>query len=62
MFFERDLHVSSEAADLAHSLAKPILETHKLDLHDFFDATLTCNQTTRCSDFDQLQELLTAEK
>lgn len=60
--FERDVHTASEAADLARPLAEFILEAHQLDLNEFFNATLTHDEINRCSDFDQLQELLTAEK
>jgi len=60
--FERDLDTASEAADLARPLAEFIFEAHKLDLNQFFNATLTHDETNRCSDFDHLQELLTAEK
>lgn len=39
--FERDLDTASEAADLARPLADFIFEAHKLNLNQFFNATLT---------------------
>lgn len=60
--FERNLYVVSEAADLARPLAESIIEVHKLDLRQFFSATLTHDETNRSWDFEYLQELLTAEK
>jgi len=42
--------------------AESIIEVHKLDLRQFFGATLTHEEMNRSWDFEYLQELLTAEK
>ena len=60
--FEADLHKATEAANLARRLSETILQATRLDLKQFFDATLSQNPMNRCSDFIHLQELLYAEK
>ena len=60
--FKGDLHRAAEAADLARQLSESVFQATKLDLNQFFNATLTHDQTNRCSDFVHLQKLLYAEK
>ena len=60
--FGRDLNTATEAIELARPLAESMFQATKQDFNHFFNATLTHNETNRCSDFDHLQELLYAEK
>ena len=60
--FERDLLEATETIELASRLAEFIYETHKLDLNQFFRASLAHDETIRCSNFDHLQEPPTASQ
>lgn len=60
--FISDLSAASGALALAHRVIQLASENQEVDLIDFFDATLTSDVATRCSDFRYLQCLLDPEK
>ena len=61
-YFKSGSGESSKAAELIPQVVEFTFRNQKLDLNTFFNVTLTHDAANRCSDFQQLQKLLSPER
>lgn len=61
-YFKIGSQAASKASELIPQVIKYTLQMQKIDLSPFFDVTLAHNTADRCSDFRNLQKLLSPER